>query len=107
MRNFLIILFPLGLGLFIYCTPPRFEYWSLVRNFIPDACWAFSFTYAFFLLWKNERTRWVQIIPIVLFIGFELLQKFAIITGTFDLIDCVVYIIAYLLATVLIIRHEQ
>lgn len=97
---------PLVLGLFIYFSPPLFEHWSLVRNYIPDACWAFSFTYAFFTLWKGQLSPLIRTVPLLLFIGFEFLQKLNVLTGTFDYFDCLTYILAYLLATVFISKNE-
>ncbi len=107
MRKYLLVIAPLCLGAFIYWVRPLFVPWSYVRNFVPDACWAFSFTYAFFLLWKGELSLAIRMIPILLFLAFEFMQKFEIITGTFDLIDCLAYILSYLLASVIFRYYEQ
>jgi hypothetical protein len=107
IRNILLIIGPLCIGLFIYYSRPLFVPWSVVRNFVPDACWAFSFTYAFFLLWKGTSSFIIKFVPLVLFLGFEFLQKTSVLTGTFDYFDILFYFLAYLLAWLIWFKNEE
>lgn len=104
MRKALLVLVPLFIGIFIY-TLPQSRPW--VRNHIPDGLWAFSFGYAFLWIWKPPIFSALRLIPLIVFFAFELFQKFGIITGTFDLIDCLAYLLFYLSATILFYWHEQ
>ncbi len=106
MRHVLFIILPLLVGLVIYYIPVDYSYGALVRNYLPDTCWAFSFTYAFLALWKGALTLFIRMIPLLLFLGFEFMQKFNLLTGTFDYFDCLAYILAYLLATLIVLNNE-
>lgn len=99
-----MVIVPLVLGVLIYQFADGD---TLIRNYLPDGLWAFSFGYAFLLIWNPAWHSAIHIVPILVFIGFELLQKWRIITGTFDLFDCVAYILFYLSASIVFYQYEQ
>jgi hypothetical protein len=104
VRKALFVLVPLLIGIIIYSLPLS-NHW--VRNYVPDGLWAFSFGYAFLWIWKPTLFSALRLIPLLVFFAFELFQKFEIITGTFDLVDCLVYLLFYLAATILFYWYEQ
>jgi peptidoglycan/LPS O-acetylase OafA/YrhL len=68
-----------------------------VKYSLPDALWIFSFTYSLLLLWQFKVTRtnafWLLIAPATgLFL--EIGQFFGVISGTFDIIDLLLLIVA-------------
>jgi len=62
---------------------------------LPDGLWIFSYVSLMLLIWQNSISKknisWILITPI-LAISSELGQLFGLITGTFDLIDLLLYI---------------
>lgn len=104
MQKYLWVLVPLILGVFIYQFAGEI---SWLRNYLPDGLWAFSFGYAFLLLWQPRPKSFLHLVPLLFLVGFEFLQYLEIITGTFDLIDCLIYILFYLSASIVFYYHEQ
>ena len=81
---------------FIYSNNlPNFILYSL-----PDGLWLFSYVSLVLYLWKNELKSenlfWVFSIPLISIIS-ELGQIFKIITGTFDIIDLLMYVLGTIL----------
>jgi len=65
---------------------PEFILFSL-----PDGLWAFSFSASILLIWRNEKSKkylWL-LVPIVFAILPEILQKFKLFPGTFDVYDLI------------------
>jgi hypothetical protein len=65
---------------------PEFILYSL-----PDGLWAFSFSASILLIWRNEKSKkylWL-LVPIVFAILPEILQKFKLFPGTFDVYDLI------------------
>jgi hypothetical protein len=61
-----------------------------VRYSLPDALWSFAFTTLMGLAWKHRATRasaaWLACAPAIA-IGSEIGQAFALVPGTFDIVD--------------------
>jgi hypothetical protein len=65
---------------------PEFILFSL-----PDGLWAFSFSASILLIWRNEKSKkylWL-LVPILFAIIPEILQKFKLFPGTFDVYDLI------------------
>lgn len=62
---------------------------SFLRNFSCDMLWAYSLTFTVFVILglKYESLKPTLIICSMFEIGIELLQKFGVISGTFDFLD--------------------
>ena len=77
-------------------------FFRLLRNYLPDFLWAFSFFFLTIIFSFNiSEKKYLFISGIyVVFIGiiFEILQYFNIAKGTFDFFDIVIYLIAILIA---------
>lgn len=76
------------------------EIWGIpnwIKYNLPDGLWLFSLNSTILLIWKNQRS-----LPFVFWIAFstslsiiiEYLQKYRIVTGTFDKYDILAYIIS-------------
>lgn len=78
----------------IYFFPNWFIY-----NF-PDGLWIFSYTALSLEIWRHSLNKqnvfWVLCIPFVAILS-EFLQFFKIISGTFDFIDIIFYLIGVIL----------
>lgn len=74
---------------------------SIIRNFLPDICWTFSFffiniNFAYNISKKALLLNSIYIFGIALL--FELLQYFNIASGTFDFLDIFIYSITIIFA---------
>lgn len=85
---------------------------SIIRNYLPDICWTFSFFFMSINFTSNITKKSVIVNSLfVLFIAliYEFLQYHKIIGGTFDLIDISLYIVSVILACLVekIIRRNE
>jgi hypothetical protein len=68
----------------------------------PDGLWLYSFLMCLILIWQSDRKPesfvWFFSLITATFLS-ELLQKFSIIHGSFDIYDMLAYLIALLLCT--------
>ena len=85
---------------------------SIIRNYLPDICWTFSFFFMSINFTSNITKKSVIVNSLfVLFIAliYEFLQYHKIIGGTFDLIDISLYIVSVVLACLVenIIRRNE
>lgn len=87
---FLNLLAPLGLGVLLYLLPLP----ALLRNYAPDALWAYAYTSALLLIWERTADKVWILLMFVSFIGLEALQKTGLIAGTADPGDVLVYFLA-------------
>ena len=72
---------------------PDWFYYSL-----PDGLWTYSFTSSILLIWGRDngiQKYWIYV-PLVLSVLPELSQYFKIIPGTFDWIDLIFIVLAFL-----------
>jgi hypothetical protein len=88
------VVFPICLGYFIYYISAQTAQTSaaiLVKNYLPDGLWAWSFISVILILWDRRiNFTWV-LATYLLSAGFELLQLLDILPGTADLVDLIVY----------------
>ncbi|MDP8289777.1 MAG: hypothetical protein P9M02_02255 [Candidatus Susulua stagnicola] len=85
---------------------PRWFYYSL-----PNALWFFSGILLFHAIWDNkkylhQRIFWLTVF-VSLVLGSEASQFFAIIPGTFDIIDLLLIFLAWLMALAVINRDKN
>jgi hypothetical protein len=71
---------------------PSWIYYSL-----PDALWVYSFTSIYLILWNNRINYWL-IIPFFFGCLFEIAQSLKIVDGTYDPIDLIFSLIAFILS---------
>lgn len=76
------------------------------RNYLFDAVWGYSLFHAVFLILGNDAKAlvWSILICILMSIGLETLQKFHVITGTFDWWDIIVEMLALAVASLVIYK---
>lgn len=71
---------------------PNWIYYSL-----PDALWLYSFTSIYLILWNNQINYWL-IIPFFFGCFVEIAQALKIFEGTYDPIDLILSLIAFILS---------
>lgn len=77
---------------------------SLIRNYIPDVCWAISFFFACINFTKQVTKNDLIVNSLYVFslgLLFEFLQLLKISKGTFDIIDIIIYLFAIIVATLI------
>lgn len=75
---------------------------------LPDGLWCFSLNSLFFLIWKNSYyLSFVLFISFILCIGTEMLQKFNIIVGYFDILDLFFIIFALITSTLINLQIKK
>lgn len=77
--------------------------------FIPDFCWCFSLNCWLFLLF-DERRKIYLILSITSFstgVVWELLQKSAIVSGTADILDVLMYLLAAFSAYIIFLVRRK
>ncbi len=100
------ILFPLTAGFTIYLlfqsNVPivRASWFSVVRNYLPDALWAYALYFSLlFILGNSKPCRLLAfVICSIVSALTEIAQLFAIFPGTFDIMDILTEIISVTLA---------
>ena len=82
---------------------------DFIKYYLPDFLWAFSLTNALMAI-SNKTKKAVLIIGlivIVLSLIWELLQLFKVVSGTFDFLDCFIYILAVITAVALTTERKR
>lgn len=91
----LLSLLFLLLGFSIYLCDTFFEVPKIIRGYIPDFCWMFSFVTIFSRTTKELFEKFYLVLCVVICISvsivFELMQKSGVVGGTFDYFDILVY----------------
>jgi hypothetical protein len=64
---------------------------------LPDALWVYSFTSIYLILWNNKINYWL-IFPFFFGCVVEIAQKLKIFEGTYDPIDLILCLIAFILS---------
>jgi hypothetical protein len=81
-----------------------------VKYSLPDALWVYSFTCFMLITWDHKFTRqsvaWLLIAPMSGIVS-EIGQAFQLISGTFDLMDLILILIAATLPFILIIKNNK
>lgn len=85
---------------------------SIIRNYMPDMCWTFSFFFLSINFTKNITKYNLLINSTYVFciaMIYEFLQYFHIVNGTFDFIDISIYIFSIIIACLIekIIRRKE
>jgi hypothetical protein len=88
--SLLTVLLPIATGFLLYVLKDA-NFILIVRNYLPDALWAFSFTSAILIIWNGKINRFWIVMLFLIFVAFEFLQSIKIITGTGDLNDVICY----------------
>ena len=65
---------------------------------LSDGIWIYVFTSSIFLIWSHKVNTFWLITPLVIGIGLELSQLYKFIPGTFDYVDLLFLVSAYVLA---------
>lgn len=80
-----------------------------IKSWACDILWAYSLTYSlYFVLYAfKNRILISAILSICIATGFELLQLFETVSGTFDILDITFQIAAVLFAARVIKRREK
>jgi hypothetical protein len=88
------VVFPLLLGAVLYGPASTLMGFPLLRNYLPDTLWAFSFTSALLIIWEGKvHLVWLCVLA-GMFIIFELAQAVHVFGGTGDLRDTLCYFLA-------------
>jgi hypothetical protein len=95
------ILFPIIIGACIYMLNEEAFLEGFIRNHLSDGLWAYALISSILVIWNRQINRYWITLAFFIFIGFESLQYFHLINGTFDLWDILVYLIFSGLAIVL------
>ena len=83
-----------GIGLHHQLCYPGLEFGN-IRNWLPDALWAFMIVTCLTRLWLPYRNHlWFWLSCLVLATGFELMQLLGMAKGTFDIFDVLVSALA-------------
>lgn len=123
---FINIFFPLAVGLCIYLLFYNGTYLNSIfgielnfkansflgifmKSWACDILWAYSLTYSlYFVLYAfKNRILFSAILSICIATGFELLQLFGKVNGTFDILDIIFQIAAVISAAGVIKRREK
>lgn len=83
---------------------PNWIYFSL-----PDSLWVYSFTSAILLMWNNEivKAKYWLLIPFISGCLVEIAQGLKLIEGTFDPVDLIGCIVAFILSIFIINRISK
>jgi hypothetical protein len=101
------ILLPLCMGAVIYWAAGHFSVPSPVRNYFPDALWAYSLMSAILLVWQRRIVIGWVFAAFALSIGFEVGQHYHWVPGTGDFYDCLTYGLSFGLALALNPLYEK
>ena len=82
---------------------------DFIKYYLPDFLWAFLLTNALMAISNNTKKEVfiIGLIVIVLSIVWELFQLFEVVSGTFDFLDCFIYILAVITAVALTTERKR
>lgn len=115
-KRFICAIAMLALGILIYYISKKYfqvsggEILKFIRNYIPDSLWSISFYLVSSSILKqiSKNYNWLALLYCAVFsILFEVLQKFNIVKGTFDIFDIVTYMISLLFICFLDEKKEE
>lgn len=88
------IFLPVLVGIIIYALIGTESLLQVIKNYLPDWLWAYSYTAAILIVWdRKPKLCWILIV-IGSVILFEVSQYFHFIAGTGDFLDIIVYFVA-------------
>jgi hypothetical protein len=89
--SFLNIILPVLAGNYLYFISFNVSLTGFWRNQLPDGLWAYALISSVLIIWNRQiNIFWISIIYII-FISFEALQHFHLISGTGDWLDIIIY----------------
>lgn len=88
---------PILMGILIYKYSNTNNY-SYIRNYLPDALWAYALVSAIFIIWNRKVNYFWLLVVIFFFVGYEICQYLHFINGTGDALDVITYFIATIIA---------
>jgi len=89
--SFLNIILPVLVGNYLYFMSFNVSLTGFWRNQLPDGLWAYALISSVLIIWNRQiNIFWISIIYII-FISFEALQHFHLISGTGDWLDIIIY----------------
>lgn len=71
---------------------------------LPDGLWVYSFSSSLLLLWEKEvkiSSFWL-FLPFLFGSGIEIMQKFDLVSGTFDIIDLIICLLGSILSIIIV-----
>ncbi len=72
---------------------------KIVRYAFPDFLWGYALSMVLYALWLPRKKAYIiSVISALLGIAWELCQLLSIVNGTFDIIDCGMYILASIIS---------
>jgi hypothetical protein len=89
------------------CKSYQFVLPNWVKYSLPDLLWTYAFTSSFCLFWRGRNKFYWCILPFVFSVGFEVLQFYKIVGGTFDLVDLFFCLTAYLISILIIKPYKN
>ena len=105
-----IIDFYTGINMHVHFNIQKHMIIRMIRNYLLDYLWAFAFTNALFLTFKNDTNALPICCLVSIFVGLilEMTQLFGIVYGTFDILDLITEILAAISAIIIItIRRKR
>ena len=73
-----------------------------VKFSLPDGLWVYAFSSSFLIIWNQDfkTVKYWLLIPLLTFTFIELFQHFKIISGTCDLVDFFICLLAFVLSII-------
>ena len=115
-KRFLLSFLFILIGLFVYAiysngiiTKSTFIL-SVIRNYLPDICWVFSFYFASVNFAFNISKNYIVLNSIYVFLIsmlFEILQYYGVVKGTYDIVDILIYIISIVISCLIEVKIRR
>jgi hypothetical protein len=87
------VISPILLGYLIYFIYSIEQFSIVIKNYLPDGLWAYSFISMILVIWHRQLNLCWMISAYLLAACFEVFQYLKLVPGTADIIDVTVYII--------------
>ena len=95
------VLLPLISGIVIYLFYNEQYMPETLRNYLPDALWAYALQSTILIIWDRKITIPWLLINVLTFISFESLQYIKLLPGTGDIFDITAYLLSFIIALTL------
>lgn len=89
------------------CSVYKLEIPNWVVYSLPDGLWTYSFTSSICLIWEKKNKIYWMFFPFIIGVGLEVLQFFNIVSGTFDIVDLAVSLIAFVLSILILKSYKN
>lgn len=85
------VLLPLLAGFALYLPGIAASTHSFISNYLADGLWAYAFMSTILIIWnRHYNAGWILLL-FVLAAGFEICQYTALVSGTGDVYDVIIY----------------